>query len=447
MSEEKPDLSILQIVNMSVGFFGIQHGFEIQFARMSAIYEKLGAKPDQIPLLWLAAPMTGLLIQPIIGYMSDKTWIPSLRMRRRPYFFGGAILATTALFLIPGCSSLWMAAGLLWLLDASLNVSMEPFRAFVADKQNSRQRPTGYAFQSLMIGLGTIAGNYIASINLNETVPALAKLHKDAVSLSFIACAVIFFFSVLYTVVTTPEYPPEAEEEAQAKVGVWESLRRWLRETSDCYLRMPPVMKRLAVIQFFTWMGLFCMWMYYSLAVAHNVFGASDPHSVAYDNGIRWAAHTMMIKGLATPLFALCIPWLVKVMGRAGAHTFALLLCGLGLFSLPFIHDPQMLYWPMIAAGIGWASIVSMPYVILVEYLPKAQYGIYMGIFNMFIVIPEILVSLGLGTLMISVLHDNHAYAVAFGGALILLAAAITPSLRRFEAPAPAPAAPEPALP
>ena len=432
---KKPNLTLWQIVNMSIGFFGIQHGFEIQFARMSAIYEKLGARPDQIPWLWLAAPMTGLIIQPIIGYMSDKTWIASLRMRRRPYFFTGAVLAAAALCAMPGSSSLWMAAGLLWVLDASLNISMEPFRAFVADKQNSEQRPTGYACQSLMIGLGTIAGNYIASINLNEKIPALAPMGHDAVALAFYACAAIFLSAVLYTILTTSEYPPDdmAAFTASSSVGAREALKKWGRETKECCLHMPPVMKRLAVIQFFTWMGLFCMWMYYSVAVAHNVFGASDPHGELYERAIRWAARTTMVKGIATPLFALCLPFLVRLMGRAYTHALALLLCGLGLFSLPFIKNPNFLYFPMIAAGIGWASIVSMPYVILVEYLPKNQYGIFMGMFNMFIVVPEILVSVGLGGFMAGLLHNNSAYIVAFGGTLILAAAAITPTLRRFE--------------
>ena len=431
----KPNLSTWQIINMSIGFFGIQHGFEIQFARMSSIYEKLGAQPDQIPFLWLAAPATGLIIQPIIGYMSDKTWIPSLKMRRRPYFFTGAILATLALFLMPSSSSLWMAAGLLWMLDASLNISMEPFRAFVADMLNSEQRPRGYAYQSLMIGLGTIAGNYIASISLLEFFPSLSKYGATPMQLSFYLCALIFLCSVLYTVATTPEYPPENLDELKAdkneSFGV--KINNWLSETVSCYKNMPPVMKRLALVQFFTWMGLFCMWMYYSVAVAHNVFGASDPHSELYEKGIRCAAHTTMVKGIATPVFALIIPYMVLKFGRVGTHALSLLLCGLGLFSLPFIHSPQLLYLPMIAAGIGWASVVAMPYVILVEHLPKEQYGIFMGIFNMFIVIPEIFVSVGLGGLIMKLLNNNHSYAVAFGGCLIIVAALITPSLYKFE--------------
>ncbi len=432
---KRPTLSIWALINMSVGFFGIQHGFEIQFARMSSIYEKLGAKPDQIPLLWLAAPATGLIIQPIIGYLSDKTWIAPLKMRRRPYFLAGAALASAALCLMPEASSLWMAAGLLWILDASLNVTMEPFRALVADTQNSEQRPTGYALQSLMIGLGTILGNYIASVDLNQTFPFLAGWGKDAAHLSFYACAGIFLASVIYSVVTTPEYPPEkpVDSAAHAPQKLWPSFKKWLLETKDCYFHMPSAMKRLAVIQFFTWMGLFCMWIYYSLAVAHNVFGAQDPHSALYDQGIRWAARTTMFKGLATPIFAACLPFLVRRLGRAYTHAAALLACGAGLLCVPWIHDPRMLYLPMIAAGVGWASIVSMPYVILVEQLPADKYGIFMGIFNMFIVIPEILVSVGLGSVISGVLRDNDAAVVALGGALILVASLMTLSLRRFE--------------
>jgi maltose/moltooligosaccharide transporter len=430
----KPDLTLMQIFNMSVGFFGIQHGFEIQFARMSSIYEKLGAKPDQIPFLWLAAPFTGLVLQPIIGYLSDKTWIPALRMRRRPYFFAGAVLGTIALVLMPDASSLWMAAGMLWVLDASLNISMEPFRAFVADKQNSEQRPTGYAFQSLMIGLGTILGNYIASLDFNAMLPSLAASGRTSMHYAFYACATIFLGSVLYTVLTTPEYPPEARERPKRSGGALEGLAAWWAETSHCYLHMPPVMRRLAAVQFLTWMGLFCMWIYYSIAVPANVFGATDPHSDLYESGVRFAARTTMVRGMATPLFALMIPTLVKFAGRARTHAFALACAGIGLASIPFIHEPSLLYLPMIGAGIGWASIVSMPYVILVEHIPQQQYGIFMGIFNMFIVIPEVLVSLGLGLVIMRLLGDNRAYGVAFGGVLILLAAVLTLLLlSRFE--------------
>jgi maltose/moltooligosaccharide transporter len=297
---------------------------------------------------------------------------------------------------------------------------MEPFRAFVADKQNSGQRPTGYAFQGLMIGVGTILGNAIAS-----------QLGMHA---AFYTCAVIFLVSVVYTVVTTPEYPPERLDVERGAGSTLEALAGWWRETSSCYLRMPEVMKRLAAVQFFTWMGLFCMWMFYAVAVPHHVFGATDPHSEAYERGVRFAALTTTVRGVATPLFALLIPWLVKRVGRAFTHAAALLAAGLGLLAVGFIHDPRLLFLAMIGAGIGWASVVSMPYVILVEHLPKNQYGIYMGIFNMFIVIPEICVALGLGGVIMDLLGGNRAYGVAFGGALILTAALLTVLLlRRYE--------------
>lgn len=240
----------------------------------------------------------------------------------------------------------------------------------------------------------------------------------------------------MYTVITTPEYPPDNLEELkeEKKETMGKAIAKWFKETKTCYFDMPPVMKRLAVVQFFTWMGLFCMWIYYTVAVARYVFGATDPHSPLYEEGIRYGTFTMMIKGIITPVFALCIPFLVKKLGRVYTHTFALFICGVGLLTVPFIHVKEFLYIPMIAAGIGWASVVAMPYVILVEHLPKEQYGIFMGIFNMFIVIPEILVAVGLGEfLMKHILHNNHSYAVAFGGILIIIAGLIMPTLRKFE--------------
>lgn len=430
---EKPNLPWMQIFNMSVGFFGIQHGFEIQFARMSSIYEKLGADPHQIPLLWLAAPMTGLIVQPIIGYMSDRTWIGALKMRRRPYFLFGAIFATIALFLMPDASALWMAAGLLWILDASLNISMEPFRAFVADKLNTRQRSLGFAMQSLMIGLGTIAGNGIASLDFLKIAPWMRSFASTSMHVSFYLCAIIFLAAVVYTVVTTPEYPPDKPLEKSGG-SLKEALKNWLGETVACYREMPPVMTRLAWVQFLTWMGLFCMWMYYTVAVARSVFGAADPNSALYDEGVRWGAHTMMVKGFATPLFALMIPLLVRKIGAVKSHAFNLLLCGAGLMTVPFITEPKMLYLPMIAAGIGWASITALPYVILVDHIPSDKYGIYMGIFNMFIVLPEILVAVGLGGFMLKFMGNNQAMVVGLGGVLIVAASALTVLLlRNFE--------------
>lgn len=429
--KDKPDLKWWQILNISVGFFGIQHGFEIQFARMSSIYEKLGANPEQIPLLWLAAPLTGLIIQPIVGYMSDKTWLSGFKMRRRPYFLFGAIFASIALCLMPNSSTLWMAAGLLWILDASLNISMEPFRALVADKLNAKQRPSGFAMQTLMIGLGTIMGNFIASLDFLNIAPWLKQFAQTSMHISFYLCAGIYLLSILYTVIFTPEYPPEATEEKAEKTDIKTAVKNWISETVDCYKNMPEVMKKLAWVQFFTWMGLFCMWMFYTIAVARYVFGATDPNSHLYDEGIRWGAHTMIIKGIATPIFALFIPFFVKKIGAVNTHMANLLICGLGLISIPFIKSPHMLYLPMICAGIGWASITALPYIILADHIPQSKYGIYMGIFNMFIVLPEILVAIGLGSLIMGFIGGNHAIAVGIGGIFIVVAAALTPSIKK----------------
>ncbi len=434
-TDSKPDLKWWQILNLSVGFFGIQHGFEIQFARMSSIYEQLGANPQTIPMLWLAAPMTGLIIQPIIGYMSDKTWISSFKMRRRPYFLIGAIFATIALFLMPNASALWMAAGLLWILDASLNISMEPFRAFVADKTNDKQRSNGFAMQTLMIGLGTISGNFIASLDFVKNIPWIKQFAPTSMHASFYICAIIYLIAILYTVITTDEYPPEesADKTTDKRESFQEAFKNWFFDTKNCFLKMPLVMKQLALVQFFTWMGLFCMWMFYTVAVARYVFGASDPHSSLYEEGIRYGAFTLMIKGLATPLFALCIPFIVKRIGAIWTHMASLIVCGVGLLSIPLIKIPAMLIIPMIAAGIGWAAITSIPYIILSNHIPKEKYGTYMGIFNIFIVLPEILVSIGLSALIMGMLGGNHAFAVGFGGILILTAAAICPILKKSE--------------
>lgn len=432
-SETKPHLSLIKIVLMSIGFFGIQHGFSIQFAKMSAIYEKLGATADQIPFLWLAAPLTGLIIQPIIGYMSDRTWGPL--GRRRPYFLVGAILATIALFFMPNSSSLWMAAGLLWILDASINISMEPFRAFVADKLPKAQIATGYALQTFMIGIGGSIGFMIASFDWLVHYPTLSQWVPSSLHMQFYICAVIYLAAVLITVITTPEDPPEDLEafrkETQAGMGV----HQWATETLDCLKNMPAPMVRLAGVQFFTWMGLFCMWIFYSVAVAHHVFGATDPHSALYDKGIAAAGNSMSVYQMVSTGFALLIPILCLRMSRVTLHTLGLTAAGIGLLSVWFIKDPAMLIYPMIGVGIGWATILSMPYAILVDHIPKAKYGIYMGLFNMFIVIPEIISSLCLGWIMQNVLNNQHMLAIALGGAFMLIAGVLAQSLRTFEKP------------
>ena len=426
----KPPLSFWQILSMSVGFFGIQHGFAIQFARMSSIYEKLGAKPDEIPLLWLAAPMTGLLVNPIVGYLSDRTWC--WLGRRRPYFLGGAILSSIALFLMPYSSALWMAAGLLWILDASINISMGPFRAFVADKLSSSQVGTGYALQAVMIGLGGFLGNAIASIDWVARYPGLAA-YGSSMHIQFFLCGVIFIVAVLFTVVTNSEDAPENIEEFERERKANSGVRHWAKETYEALFAMPGPMKRLAVVQFFTWMGLFCMWMYFSVTVAHHVFGATDPHSPLYEEGIAAASRAFAWQQVVSTAFAFLIPVLVKYIGRTWTHTLGLLCGGLGLALVFFANESFMLMITMTGVGIAWATILSMPYALIADYIPKEKYGIYMGVFNMFIVIPEILAAVALGWVMLNVFGNNHIYAVTIGGAFMLLAAFLVVGLRKYE--------------
>ncbi|MEI8346871.1 MAG: MFS transporter [Pseudomonadota bacterium] len=430
---KKLPLSFFQILCMSMGFFGIQHGFSIQFARMSSIYEKLGAQPDEIPFLWLAAPLTGLIIQPIIGYLSDRTWC---RLgRRRPYFLTGAILATGALCLMPYSSTVWMAAGLLWILDASINISMEPFRAFVADKLPSKQIALGYAMQTVMIGIGGALGFQIASVDWLAKFPALSALAPSSIHLQFFLCAAIYLLSILITIVTTNEYPPEdlAKFRAQQKENKGFRLTSMAREILQGIIHMPAPMKRLAVVQFFTWLGLFSMWMYYSVGVAHHIFGATDPHSALYEKGIQAASSSMSVYQYVSMGFALLIPYLVLKFGKAYLHSFGLLCAGLGLISVFFIKDPHLLYLSMGGVGIGWAVILSMPYALIVDYIPPEKYGITMGIFNMFIVIPEIIAALGMGHFMKTVLQGNTVLAVLLGGFFMLIAASVALLLKKYE--------------
>ncbi len=427
----KPKLSFWQIFNMSVGFFGIQHGFSIQFARMSAIYEQLGATPDQIPLLWLAAPMTGLIVQPIIGYMSDRTW--GKLGRRRPYFLVGAILATIALFVMPNSGSLWVAAGMLWVLDASINISMEPFRAFVADKLPHEQVSFGYAMQVIMIGIGGGLGFWIASKDWLAIFPSLSNYFTSSTQLQFYICAVMFLGGVLYTIFTSNEYPPEDMEEFKKHKRENRGIKHWATETYNCIFHMPAPMKRLAWVQFFSWMGLFCMWIFYSVAVANHIFNAVDKHSELYELGIRTASSTMTTYQIISTAFAFMIPLIARRLGNVMVHTIGLVCAGAGLLSIYFIKDPNFLYVSMFGVGIGWATILSMPYALLVRHVPKKKYGIYMGIFNMFIVIPEIISSLVLGWFMKNVFNNNYMDAIILGGVFMFIAAIIVQTLRKYE--------------
>lgn len=422
---EKPKLSLVQIINMSVGFFGIQFGWDLQRANMGPIYEYLHADADKIPILFLAAPLTGLIVQPIIGYMSDRTWHPKWG-RRRPYFLVGAILSSIGLILMPHSPVLWVAAGLLWVLDVFGNVAMEPFRAFVTDKLNEKQRTQGFVMQSLMIGLGGTIANMLPWIfrnifNFSNT--AASGIIPDNVKWSFYIGGFFFLASVLYTVLTSKEYPPP-------DLGFKEKIKKansgfggGVKEITESIMHMPKRMKILAIVQFFTWPGLFLMWFYYSTAVARNVFHAASETDALYSEGVAFAGLTLAFYSVVTFVFAFFLPAIANKLGRKLTHSLCLLAGAVGLISVSFVENKYMLYGCMTGVGIAWASILSMPYAMLSGVLPENKVGVYMGIFNFFIVLPEIIASLGFGWIMKNILHNDRLAAVQIGGVLMIIAA------------------------
>jgi maltose/moltooligosaccharide transporter len=437
-SAQRPNLSFWQIWNMSFGFLGIQFGWALQMANMSAIYEYLGAEAHQIPILWLAAPLTGLVVQPIIGHMSDHTW--NRLGRRRPYFLVGALLASFALLAMPNVSALWMAAGLLWVMDASVNISMEPFRAFVADLMPSEQRTRGFAMQALFIGLGAV----IASM-LPWLLYHLFPVDRDggtagtsipfAVTLAFYAGAVVFLAAVLWTIVTTREHPPEDVEAFERMKAEKAGLRAAASEIVHDVMAMPQTMRRLASVQIFTWLGLFCMWLYFGVAVARNIFGGT-PGTAAYAQGIVWGGNCFAMYSAVCFAFSFVLPAVAERLGRRLTHGLCLAIGAVGLLSVAFISSKYVLLLSMVGVGVAWASILSMPYSILAGVLPSGKTGIYMGIFNFFIVIPEILAALVFGKVMEKFLTDesplvhlvggdNRLTAVVFGGVSLAVAAAL----------------------
>ncbi|MBI3646579.1 MAG: MFS transporter [Acidobacteriales bacterium] len=424
---EKPPRSFWQIWNMSFGFLGIQFGWGLQMANMSAIYEYLGARADQIPILWLAAPLTGLIVQPIIGHASDRTWGPL--GRRRPYFLAGAILSSLALIIMPRCSALWMAAGLLWVLDASINISMEPFRAFVADLLPESQRTRGFAMQSLFIGLGAVVASALPWLLTNvfhfTSVTGAGKI-PFTVKLSFELGAIAFFGAVLWTILTTKEYPPENLAEFQKMKSEHRGIAASAREILSSIRQMPRTMRQLAWVQICTWLGLFCMWLYFPVAVARNVFGAADTNSPLYSAGVEWGGICFGMYSAVCFGFSFLLPALARQFGRKATHSLCLICGGLGLLSVAVVHSKYLLLLSMTGVGIAWASTLSMPYSILAGSLPSGKTGVYMGIFNFFIVIPEITASLLFGWVMSHLLNNNRLAAVVAGGVFLMLAAALT---------------------
>ena len=494
---KKPHLSFWQIWNMSVGFFGIQFGFALQNANVSRIFQTLGADIGNLSILWVAAPVTGLIVQPIIGHYSDKTW--NRLGRRRPYFLTGALLASLALLIMPNSHVLWMAAGMLWILDASINISMEPFRAFVGDMLPVEQRTQGFAMQSFFIGTGAVIASVLPWVmtnwlNISNTAPE--GVIPPSVRWSFYIGGFIYLISVLWTVFSTKEYPPEQLEsffEEEESLAATESVPKqdtidhklkgkkqatngllwmlgglvltwWFYEkslTKDLYVlsvglivlgilmgisglmqlkgkntaalveimndmfSMPKTMLQLAFVQFFSWFALFAMWIYTTPAVTEYVFHATDTTSAAYNNGADWVSILFAVYNGFAAIVAWLLTPMAKVTSRKITHSISLLLGGLGLFSIYFIHDQNLLIVSMLGVGVAWASILSIPYAILTNALPHDKMGIYMGIFNYFIVIPQIVAAAILGFFLDSFFHSEAIYALIIGGVSMLLASVL----------------------
>ncbi len=423
ISSVKPKLTFWQIWNMSFGFLGIQFGFALQNANVSRIFETLGASKDELPILWLAAPVTGLLVQPIIGYYSDRTWHRRWG-RRRPFFAIGAILATIALFAMPNSTELWMAVIMLWLMDASINISMEPFRAFVGDMLPNEQRTSGFAMQSFFIGLGAVIASALPFMMTNwfgvENIAADGGI-PDSVKWSFYIGGIAYFTAVMWTVFNSKEYPPDDIEKLKsenAEIGVFTGLK----ESFMGIFKMPKTMVQLAFVQFFSWFALFAMWIYTTSAVTSHIYDTSDTASVLYNEGADWVGICFAVYNGIAALVAFLLPVVAKKISRKMTHLIALILGGIGLISIYFISDPNLLLVSMIGVGIAWASILSMPYAMLSSILPANKMGYYMGVFNFFIVIPQIVAAGILGFLLKSFFGNISVYALIIGGVSMIIA-------------------------
>jgi maltose/moltooligosaccharide transporter len=428
-SLHKPRLSFWQIWNMSFGFFGIQFGFALQNGNASRILGIFGADVEHLSWFWLAAPLTGMIIQPIIGYYSDRTWT-SLG-RRRPYFLGGAIFASTALIFMPNADilvhllpSLYAGAGILMIMDASFNVAMEPFRALVADMLPSDQRTLGFSIQTFLIGLGAVIGSwlpYIFDKFFGISITAPAGEVPDNLTFSFYVGAMIFLVAILWTVFTTKEYPPdELHEQSHA-----ESSHKGLRQIASDFAGMPKTMKQLGLVQFFSWFALFSMWVFSTSAIATHVYGlpVSDTSSETYQNAGNWVSGLFGIYNGVSAVYALFLPAIAYKIGRKLTHALSLTAGGIGLISIYFIHDPDMLILSMIGVGFAWASILAMPYAILAGSIPPYKMGIYMGVFNFFITLPQIVNGI-IGGPIVKYIYGSHAiYSIVMAGIFLIIAA------------------------
>ena len=490
MRRSKPRLTFWEIWNMSFGFLGIQFGFALQNANVSRIFETLGADVEQIPLLWIAAPVTGLIVQPIIGYYSDRTW--NRLGRRRPYFLVGAIFASIALCIMPNSPALWVAAGMLWIMDASINISMEPFRAFVGDNLPSEQRTAGFAMQSFFIGIGAVVASALPWMMTNwfgipNTAPA--GVIPPSVKYAFYVGGIIFFLAVLWTVIRSKEYSPEelasfAEQEShyqkealsveghrqrgqrQLLVGIITvviglgltfaltradlqkelfiltlgtvaagllgivagALQKMGRNSNalvtvvNDFADMPGTMRQLAVVQFFSWFALFAMWIYSTASFTSHIFGSSDPTSQIYNDGADWVNVCFAVYNGIAAMVAFALPVFARRTSRRVTHMICLILGGIGLISIYFMSSPMPMLLSMVFVGIAWASILSMPYAMLAGALPADKMGYYMGVFNFFIVIPQLVAASILGLIVGRFFAGEAIYAYVVGGVAMILA-------------------------
>jgi maltose/moltooligosaccharide transporter len=421
----KPKLSFSQIINMNVGFFGIQYSFGLQQSAVNPIYDFLGANPDEIPLLNLAGPLTGLLIQPIIGAISDKTWIPKLGGRRKPFFFIGAMICSVALFLFPFSSALWMAAGLLWILDAGNNTAMEPYRAFIADKLDASQQPTGFQAQSFFTGFGQTLANVSLFIFPMIFVGKTGSL-PTWVYASFFLGAVCSIGSVWWSSRTTPEIPPTEEELAEMKREPLNAFSPFL-DIIKAVKFMPKVMWQLALVYLFQWYALFCYWQNSSKSIAQSVWKTSPQQDLKlYEEAVSWTGLVNGWYNIVTFLCAFSLVYFAKKYSPKMVHFGCLVLAAIGLLAFPHIENKYLLFPAITGFGIGWASMMGIPYLMVVSKIPKERYGVYMGLINMMIVIPMFIQTLTFGYILKNFLQNDPGKAISFAGVLLLIAAGAT---------------------
>ncbi len=427
----KPQLSFRQIINMNVGFFGIQYSFGLQQSAVNPIYDFLGAAPDEIPWLNLAGPLTGLIVQPIIGAISDKTWSPRFG-RRKPFFFIGAIMCSIALFLFPFSSSLWMAAGLLWILDAGNNTAMEPYRAFVADKLDASQQPTGFQAQSFFTGFGQTLANFSLFLFPLVIIGHTGKI-PNWVFASFMLGAVCSIGSVWWSMKTTPEIPPTDEEIKEMRREPLNILTPFT-DIASAIKDMPRIMWQLALVYLFQWYALFCYWQNSSKSIALSIYNTTPENKPLYEKAVSLAGSVNGWYNIVTFLTAFALVGFAKKYGAKWVHFICLVLAGIGFIAFPFIKTTPLLFVAISGFGIGWASMMGIPYLMVVKEIPKERYGVYMGIINMMIVIPMFIQTITFGYILKNFLGNDPGKAILFAGVLLLVAALATTLIKNKKA-------------